>query len=278
MSYVDEMTRRLADVEIADCGFDEPHSGPVYLTGASTPGAKAMGRHNLGLMIQPGNSTHLDWERYPLIGADNGCFALGDRFDTDEWLRWLEGLCFSPLLDRLLFAVAPDVVGDAEATLVRSAPLLPLIQKLGAPAAWVAQNGAEHVEVPWDTFDVLFLGGSMECVPCGWVRPVTEFKVKRCPLCDARLTEWKLGEVAARLTAEAHEHGKWIHMGRVNSRRRMAAAHAMRCDSADGTYLAFGPVKNLPKLDGWLAEYDEAAGVTGTVWDHGRGGSWAAAS
>lgn len=29
-------------------------------------------------------------------------------------------------------------------------------------------------------------------------------------------TEWKLSHYAARLTWEAYERGKWVHMGRVN--------------------------------------------------------------
>ena len=51
--------------------------------------------------------------------ADNGCFSKGYPGD-DEWWAWLEanagdsGTC--------LFAAAPDVVGDAAATLTRSLP------------------------------------------------------------------------------------------------------------------------------------------------------------
>jgi hypothetical protein len=41
-------------------------------------------------------------------------------------------------------------------------------------------------------------------------------------------------------------------MGRLNSRRRLRHAAAIGCHSADGTYLAYGPDKNLPKLLGWL--------------------------
>ena len=41
-------------------------------------------------------------------------------------------------------------VGDAAATLTRSAPMLPRIRALGYPAALVAQDGLEHLAVPWD--------------------------------------------------------------------------------------------------------------------------------
>jgi hypothetical protein len=46
--------------------------------------------------------------------------------------------------------------------------------------------------------------------------------------------------------------GKGTHMGRVNSNRRLQYAATIGCDSADGTYLAFGPDQNLPRLLWWL--------------------------
>ena len=153
--------------------------------------------------------------------ADNGCFGKGYPGD-DKWWAWLEKHTARELCD---FAVAPDVVADATATLERSTPWLSRIRGLGIPAAFVAQDGAETVGVPWDEFDVLFIGGS---------------------------TEWKLGGHARTLVAEAKHRGKGVHMGRVNSRRRLNYADAIGCDSADGTYLAFGPDINLPHVLGWL--------------------------
>jgi hypothetical protein len=43
-------------------------------------------------------------------------------------------------------------------------------------------------------------------------------------------------------------------MGRVNSRRRLAYAATIGCDSVDGTHLAYGPDRRLPELIGWLTE------------------------
>jgi hypothetical protein len=156
--------------------------------------------------------------------ADNGCFGKG--YPGDEgYLAWLaKHQADAPTC---LFATAPDVVGDAVATLERSRPFLPRIRALGYRAALVAQDGLENLDVPWDEFDVLFLGGS---------------------------TEWKLGEAAATLTAEAKRRGKHVHMGRVNSRKRYRYARSIGCDSVDGTYLVFGPTVNLPKLLSWLEE------------------------
>lgn len=153
--------------------------------------------------------------------ADNGCF--GKNYVGDEaWFRWL---CKRPHMERCRFATAPDVVGDAAATLKRSRVWLPMIRDLGIPAALVAQDGLEDLEVPWDTFDVLFIGGT---------------------------TEWKLGQGVRDLVAEAKSRGKWVHMGRVNSARRLRYANEIGCDSADGTFISFAPTENLPRMLRWL--------------------------
>jgi hypothetical protein len=162
--------------------------------------------------------------------ADNSCF--GDAYPGDiEFVRWLARK--RHMASRCAFVVAPDVPrqpdgtlkGDAKATLKRSEPFLEVIRALGFPAAFVAQNGLEELAVPWDWFDVLFLGGD-----------------------DA----FKLGGHVRDLTLQARARGKHVHMGRVNSLRRLKYADAIGCHSADGTYLAFGPDTNLPKLLGWM--------------------------
>ncbi len=75
-------------------------------------------------------------------------------------------------------------------------------------------------------------------------------------LCDAAFiggsTAWKLGPAAADLAAQARARGLWVHMGRVNSLRRLRHAASIGCHSADGTHLAYAPDRNLPTLLGWL--------------------------
>lgn len=185
--------------------------------------------------------------------ADNGCFGEGYPGD-DAWLAWITQRSVD--VASCLFAVAPDVVGDAVATRARSIPLLSQIRALGYPAAFVAQNGIEKTCVPWDAFDVLFIGGSPECVPCGYVRPPDKENRKRkvCPHCNRRLKEWKLGPIARSLASDAKVRGKWVHMGRVNSWTRLRYAASIGCDSADGTYVKFGPDQNLPKALSWIHE------------------------
>lgn len=153
--------------------------------------------------------------------ADNGRYASPADYTDAGFLAWLATMP----AESCLFATAPDVVGDAAATLALSAPMFAPIRAAGYRVAFVAQDGLEALPVPWDDFDALFIGGS---------------------------TEWKLGEAAHELAAEAKRRGKWLHMGRVNSLRRMRLAHAMGCDSVDGTFLRFGPDVLLPRLLGWL--------------------------
>lgn len=152
--------------------------------------------------------------------ADNGAYGKGYPGD-DAWWAWLQTLP----VEWCAFAVAPDVPFDAAATLERSRPWLPRIRSLSIPAALAAQDGLENLDVPWDEFDVLFIGGT---------------------------TEWKLGHEAALLIAEAKRYGKHVHMGRVNSEKRLRYARFIGCDSADGTYIAHGPDTNLPDVLAWL--------------------------
>ena len=45
---------------------------------------------------------------------------------------------------------------------------------------------------------------------------------------------------------------------RVNSLKRLRYAASIGCHSADGTCLAFGPDRNLPRLLGWLTQVNAA--------------------
>jgi hypothetical protein len=48
--------------------------------------------------------------------------------------------------------------------------------------------------------------------------------------------------------------------GHINSLRRLRYAASIGCHSADGTCLAFGPDRQLPRLLGWLAELNGISG------------------
>ena len=162
---------------------------------------------------------------------------------AERYAAWL-GKYTAEERERCLFATAPDVVGDAAATLEMSRPWFAVIRELGYPVAYVLQDGQEDVPVPWDEIDAVFIGGS-----------------------DA----FKLGPVAAELAAEAKRRGLWVHMGRVNSRKRMVYAHSIGCDSADGTWLLAGarrapaPNLHLPKVMSYLSEINHTAPARATL-------------
>jgi hypothetical protein len=204
-----------------------------YFATASGPKVRdAMDRGLLGQIATPAAGNRVEAGR--TWCADNGVFA-GKYPGNDAYLTWLSNLL--PVAGGCRFVVAPDVVGDAVATLARSMPMLPEIRGLGYPVAFVAQDGLEYLGgLPWGLFDVLFIGGT---------------------------TEWKLGPVVRGLVSEAKEQGKWVHMGRVNGWGRLRYARQIGCDSVDGTYLAFGPDRNLPQLLRWLAEVNDQ----GMLWE-----------
>ncbi|MEU4507375.1 hypothetical protein [Streptomyces sp. NPDC024089] len=62
------------------------------------------------------------------------------------------------------------------------------------------------------------------------------------------------GPAARRLAVQARSYGLNVHMGRVNSRRRLHIAQDFGCTGCDGTYLTFGPTTNLPRLLTWMDE------------------------
>lgn len=161
--------------------------------------------------------------------ADNACFSNPKAYSDERYLSWLRSR--SRDADRCLFATAPDVVGNHAATLARSIPMFSRIRDEGYKPALVAQDGLTPEMVPWDDIDALFIGGS---------------------------TPWKESEHAFVLCQEAKRRGKWVHMGRVNSRRRFELARSFGCDSVDGTLIAFGPRIHEPRVRAWMEEAKRA--------------------
>ena len=176
----------------------------LYLSGVLRPDVPFMATPRTGQYPPEGQ---------PWAG-DNGRFASPENYTDEGYLAWLAKMP----AESCLFATAPDVVGNAGATIAMSAPMLPRIRAAGYRPAFVAQDGLEHLMefVDWSAFDALFIGGT---------------------------TAWKLGEAVIGIVAEAKRRGKWVHMGRVNSLRRMRYAESIGCDSADGTVLKHDPAR-----------------------------------
>lgn len=59
---------------------------------------------------------------------------------------------------------------------------------------------------------------------------------------------------SAALIAAAKRLGKWVHVGRVNTRTRMAWCQRHGVDSFDGTGQTIAPDTNIPLAQRWLRE------------------------
>ena len=172
--------------------------------------------NNIGLLLTHVSQRNLPTDDRWIWAADNACFS--SKWESSSWLRWLEKKN-NP--QDALFATVPDSVADHKKTLEMWPQWLRRVTDLGFKPAFILQNGCIPDEVPWDECEAVFIGGS---------------------------TEWKLGIEAEAIVREAKRRKKWIHMGRVNSLRRMTIAAHFGCDSVDGTYLAFAPDHNALRL------------------------------
>ena len=159
---------------------------------------------SVGILLAPRNwngvesilSTSLQW------AADNGCYR---GFEEERFLRMVERIAGK---EGLQWVVAPDVVANARSTLFQFEVWEPILRRFGCPVALVAQDGQESLPVPWDRLDCLFIGGS---------------------------TWWKVSQHAADLMGEAKSRGKLVHVGRVNTLRRLRMAFDRGADSVDGS-------------------------------------------
>jgi len=192
---------------------------PIYLTGYIDEHTDNWKNYHgdilpLGMIVQPKTYREGYLDRaglYTWVAIDNGRFTEAGRrlFKPAEYDCLIqEGL--ERAGDHLLFATAPDVPFDWKATLRLSRPWLRKIRRMGCPAALCAQEGMTSGSIPWDDFDCLFIGGR---------------------------DGFKEGSIVRDACPEARIRGKWVHMGRVNSLRRLLIALDFGVDSVDGTYL-----------------------------------------
>lgn len=216
-----------------------------YLTGCYNAAALAAAHGRgvaLGLMVQPRSALHERVGEFPYWAADNGAFTTVEGgFHAGRFRQLIARVELRANAASCLFVAAPDRVevdaaggvrGDAAGTLEQFPAWRAEIAAAGLPVALVAQDGLEHVldRVPWPLVDVLFLGGS---------------------------SDWKVSARARACALAAVRAGKRVHMGRVNSFSRLRCAASMLAESADGTFLKFGPNANVGRLCRW---FDKLAG------------------
>jgi hypothetical protein len=138
------------------------------------------------------------------FAIDNGAFSQFDAKGFVSLLRRQE-----PHRDKCIFVACPDVVGSAMRTRELFKHWAPKLE--GWPLAYVAQNGQEFVEIPWDQCAAVFIGG------------------------DDR---FKLGAEAVAIIKTAKAMGKWTHVGRCNTPERTEKFESLGVDSIDGTGIA----------------------------------------
>ena len=173
---------------------------------------------NVGIMKNPNmGNTKEAVGFFPFWAADNGCFS--EKWDAQKWLRFL--IEWSSV-ENCLFAVVPDVVGDASATRLLWTEWAPAVKALGYRAYYVLQDGEDGSTIPSDA-DGLFIGGS---------------------------TEYKLSQVVEVICGRT---ALPVHMGRVNTKKRILHAVRIGCSSSDGTLLAFGADANIGPLERFVA-------------------------
>lgn len=188
----------------------------ALVSGATATVRRYADTGGLGTLLRPGNGNGpngLPW------AMDNGAFG---RFDQAAFLALLKR--HRGRADEALWVAAPDVVGSAVVTLALFYVWEPRIRDLGYRVALVGQDGLTPWATPWHRMDALFVGGT---------------------------TAWKLGADARELIWEAKRRGLWVHVGRVNSARRMRYLMSLGSDvvdSVDGTKLSIAP-------DRWIPQY-----------------------
>ncbi len=175
-----------------------------------------------GFLLTVGSSRAIPADYSGDIGVDNGCFS-GFR---EKEFRKLLGLARRH--ERLIrFVAAPDVVADGAATLALFDQWRQIIREQHQlPVALVLQDGMTGRDIPWPLLDAVFVGGS---------------------------TEWKLSRVAEELIREAQRRGKWVHVGRVNTRCRITRFRELSVDSIDGTGFNIWPDR-LRDYERWIRQ------------------------
>lgn len=144
--------------------------------------------------------------------ADNDCFQ---GLDAAAYRRMVEALP----VEGCRFVTVPDVVADHAATVELWSDWSQYVKARGLPAAFVLQDGCRTFShVPSDA-DALFVGGT---------------------------TVYKMSEQARTIVTEAKQRGMWVHMGRVNTARRIVLARSWGCDSVDGSSFSMFSDAHIP--------------------------------
>lgn len=173
-------------------------------------------------------------------GGDSGAFT--KKFSPKEFFSWLHRI--KTYISTNLFIACPDAVYNAYDTLLLYREYSTLIKSIGFRIALVAQDGLKFDEfgvysfygedlihnreyVEWIDFHCLFIGGT---------------------------TEYKDGLEVEKLIKYAQYKNRIVHVGRVNSGRRLRHFKALHVDTVDGTHIRFKPKQSIQEIMKWMEE------------------------
>ena len=182
------------------------------------------------------------WSWFP-YALDNGAFSCWDQddntFDDERWeiteLAWHRLIVWSQVAAiKPMWAVVPDVPGNAEATLHRWYEFAPALTTV--PRALAVQDGmtVEQVRSMSIAPDVIAVGGS---------------------------TEWKWSTIET--WAKSFPR---VHLLRCNSPTKLYELEAMGVESCDGTGWGRGNRRQTKGLEEWARS--RAKPVTPPLWPH----------
>ncbi len=174
----------------------------------------------VGHLYSPGGQRG-PWSFLP-YALDNGAYSAHlakSAWGPEGWLKLLE---WAKLSGRApLWILVPDVVGDRVGTLAAWEQWSPVARDYGWPLAFAVQDGMTATDIPAGAA-VVFVGGS---------------------------TEWKWKTVS--MWCDAFPR---VHVGRVNTYRRLWDCADSGAESCDGTGWMRGDQKQLRGLEAFLAE------------------------
>lgn len=203
-------------------GSDRRDANTVMLLLVSGATATVKKWRQVGELIVPGaGNAPESLKLVPGMWAmDNGAYS---GFEADAFMRMLERYHTyqaSHGSHGCLWVSCPDVVADAYATLQLWPFWSRVIRGVGFRPALVLQDGMLASEVPWKELGAVFVGGS---------------------------TAWKFSPQAHELVAYARARGLWVHVGRVNSRKRIYEAYRMGAQSFDGGQYSMFADRRIPE-------------------------------
>jgi hypothetical protein len=140
---------------------------------------------------------------------DNGAFS---GFDQARFSRLLQRQAGAAA--RCIFVACPDVVANGRRTLElwhRRQLFTADCPQWYSRLAFVAQDGIEDLEIPWDEFEWLFVGGG---------------------------DPWKDSRASMDIVRTAKALRKRIHVGRVNEINRYRRFAELGADTCDGSGIA----------------------------------------